>query len=143
MIPKFRAWNKKRQKMIHSDDIIVIDLEDEHITIKEDTYTTVQYITHNGYFYPERDLVKYEFDEVIFMQSTKLMDEKHQCIFEGDIIKASREADGNINVHVGVVKQYCGRWVIDINTDVIDLWANGVNDTNEIIGNMYENPNLI
>ena len=42
---------------------------------------------------------------------------------------------------IGIVKQLEGSWVIDTGSDAVCLWTEI--EENEIIGNIYENPELL
>ncbi|HGA2365036.1 TPA: DUF1372 family protein [Streptococcus agalactiae] len=42
---------------------------------------------------------------------------------------------------IGIVKQLEGAWVIDTGRDAVDLWTEI--DENEVIGNIYENPDFM
>ena len=48
---------------------------------------------------------------------------------------------GNLKPWVGVVKRMEGRWVVDTGEVSITLWSEI--EKTEILGNMFENPDLI
>lgn len=119
---KFRAWDRKNKAMLK--------------------VTTVDF--SNGIcFSPSRekhlDFWNYE---TALMQSTELKDRNENEMYEGDVIKGKEWSKGKSHRHIGVVtyvggefrsvgvKQYCG-------------YNGSVNGSYEIIGNIYENPELV
>ena len=131
MIPKYRAWLKKEQKM---DNYI------DHISwIEEELYCIGDGIT---YMVSAEDLV--------LMQSTGLVDKNGKEIFDGDIVRTTRflgradEIGGFYEYekdYVGVVKVLEGSWVIDTGSVAVRLWSEI--DESEVLGNIYENPELL
>ena len=132
MIPKFRAWDKKLQTML---DVSLIDfkkgvLVGEHWKFGETNFMS--------------------FDEIELMQSTGLVDKNGKEIFEGDIVRTTRflgradEIGGFYEYekdYLGVVKVLEGSWVIDTGSDAVNLWSEI--DENEVLGNIYENLELL
>lgn len=131
MIPKYRAWLKKEQKM---DNYI------DHISwIEDELYCIGDGIT---YMVSAEDLV--------LMQSTGLVDKNGKEIFDGDIVRTTRflgradEIGGFYEYekdYVGVVKVLEGSWVIDTGSVAVRLWSEI--DESEVLGNIYENPELL
>ena len=125
MIPKFRAWLKKEQKM---------DNEIDHISWLEDEL----YCIGDGITY----MVSAE--DLVLMQSTGLKDKNDKEIFEGDIVRQVRTQPTTENeVIIGVITMLEGAWLImnDCEKLASDLWSE--TDENEIIGNIYENPEIL
>ena len=124
MIPKLRAWDKEDERM---------------------SYGVVMYYD---------DMIEYRFDhictgadeDVEFMQSTGLKDKNGIEIYEGDIVRVTDEdestdfCDGGIGTINGLEDLFM--WYIDGEVE------NGLFDINssyyiEVIGNIYENPELL
>lgn len=131
MLPKFRAWLKKEQKM---DNYI------DHISWLEDEL----YCIGDGITY----MVSAE--DLELMQSTGLVDKNGKEIFDGDIVRTTRflgradEIGGFYEYekdYVGVVKVLEGSWVIDTGIVAVRLWSEI--DESEVLGNIYENPELL
>lgn len=125
-IPKFRAWNKNLKTMHGTDDIVFINFEEEEIC--------VQTIYFEQGLPNERDLDFYIFDEIELMQSTGLVDENGEEIFEGDVVHAY----GEDTYLIGVIEYFDNAYCIKNKNGIYNpLWINA--EHYEIIGNIYEN----
>ena len=123
MIPKFRAWLKKEQKM---DNYI------DHISWLEDEL----YCIGDGITY----MVSAE--DLVLMQSTGLVDKNGKEIFEGDILDY-RGRKALVRWH-GSYASFIYRFVDELqkrNTEWKPLYLAYMKC--EIIGNIYENPELL
>ena len=124
MIPKYRAWDRETKSMNGMAEI---------------------YRNRN------QEIELHPRDEnIILMQSTTLEDKNGKEIFERDIVKTTRffgradEVGGFYEYDkelIGIVKVLEGAWVIDTGNDVVHLWTEI--EENEVIGNIYENPELL
>ncbi|HHG7440650.1 phage protein [Streptococcus pneumoniae] len=133
MIPKFRAWVKIGKRMVFSDDILAIDYENKEIV-------TQQVYFENG-LPDDRDIYCYDFDEIELMQSTGLKDKNGKEVFVGDIIKCTR---GCLH-EVYLEKEYGGTYIGGMPAVYLKGLLNGYawTEDEEIIGNIYENPELL
>ena len=128
MIPKFRAWDKESQTMYEVKSII---------------YTLGSMLCVNrSALFPERTLY---FEDTPVMQSTGLLDKNGKEIFEGDIVEFEDADDiENVYINQGVIEWCQGGFTVSNRTTVTmdDLLDE---DTLEvtIIGNIYENPELV
>ena len=123
MIPKFRAWLKKEQKM---DNYI------DHISWLEDEL----YCIGDGITY----MVSAE--DLVLMQSTGLVDKNGKEIFEGDILDY-RGRKALVRWHESYAS-FIYRFVDELqnrNTEWKPLYLAYMKC--EIIGNIYENPELL
>jgi len=121
MIPKFRAWDKTYKKMYEVDEIHwncgEFDFIGDAITFKRGA------------------------DEVELMQSTGLHDKNGKEVFVGDIIKCTR---GCLH-EVYLEKEYGGTYIGGMPA----IYLKGIREgyawtgDEEIIGNIYENPELL
>ncbi|CKD42858.1 phage protein [Streptococcus pneumoniae] len=133
MIPKFRVWVKIGKRMVFSDDILAIDYENKEIV-------TQQVYFENG-LPDDRDIYCYDFDEIELMQSTGLKDKNGKEVFIGDIVKCTR---GCLH-EVYLEKEYGGTFIGGMPSIYLKGLLNGYawTEDEEIIGNVYENPELL
>lgn len=110
---KFRAWHKEQNKMF---EVLVLDMNSGEIFLDGFTVET----TYKGQ--TQKESIWVSVDEVELMVYTGQQDKHGKDIYEGDIVQTG---DG-MRVH------YC-------NLTVETKYTN----TREIIGNIYENPELV
>lgn len=121
MIPKFRAWLKKEQKM---DNYI------DHISWLEDEL----YCIGDGITY----MVSAE--DLELMQSTGLFDRNGKEIFEGDIVKMSKDIYSE-PTYYEVVRHRGGAYRLESKQHGCELWLRHTDC--EVVGNVYENKELL
>lgn len=117
MIPRFRAWLKKEQKM---------DNEIDHISWLEDEL----YCIGDGITY----MVSAE--DLVLMQSTGLKDKNDKEIFEGDIVKMAKDVYSE-PTYYEVVRHYGGAYRLESKQHGCELWLRHADC--EVVGNVYEN----
>ena len=132
MIPKFRAWIKTEKRMIETDDLLDIDYENEVVT-------TQQIYFENG-LPDDRDLDNFVFDEIELMQSPVLVDKSGQEIFEGDIVKMSKDVYSE-PTYYEVVRHRGGAYRLESKQHGCELWLRHTDC--EVVGNVYENHELL
>ena len=125
MIPKYRAWDSVEKKVV------------EHF-----------FITDNGLICnmekPTSDrklLIPIEKSELILMQSTGLVDKNGKEVFVGDIIKCTRGCLHEVYIEKEYGGTYCGGMPAVYLKDLGEGYA--WTEHEEIIGNIYENPELL
>lgn len=129
MIPKFRAWLPTLQWMCEVT-VIDYDLRSVDICRIEDVARHTE--------------MRVDKDEVVLMQSTGLKDKNDVEIFEGDVVtngwKRQVVTFGTQEVEedFGSVRIYRG-----FNLYLGGGYPNAVMSTFEVIGNIYENPELV
>ncbi|MDW8637051.1 YopX family protein [Streptococcus suis] len=126
MIPKFRAWDTVKKSMSEAEAIVYVE---------EKVYPIYSKVIRR--YIP--------FSEAILMQSTGLFDKNGKEIFEGDIIVAMSQGVKAIGE---VKRRIDGYWLMYPSWQHGELWHIVENvDTGEtgveIIGNIYENPELV
>jgi uncharacterized phage protein (TIGR01671 family) len=131
------AWLEEYQKIIH-DKIGCID---DEWKLKLSSFTTSDYTLTDWANY-------YGLEEYTIMQFTGIHDKNGKGIYEGDIVKriAKRSCCGAVEYTIeGVVEWFCEGWVVRENGDDIGgcAWANQKNEIIEVIGNIFENPELL
>ena len=118
---KFRAWLKKEQKM---------DTYIDHISWLEDEL----YCIGDGITY----MVSAE--DLELMQSTAMVDRDGRIIFEGDIVKMSKDVYSE-PTYYEVVRHYGGAYRLESKQHGCELWLRHTDC--EVVGNVYENRELL
>lgn len=125
MIPKFRAWMKSLKWMC---DVTNISFDSKLVDICQqgDTERCTE--------------ISVEFDEIELMQSTGLFDRNGKEVFVGDIVKCTR---GCLH-EVYLEKEYGGTFIGGMPAIYLKGLSEGYawTEDEEIIGNIYENPEL-
>lgn len=121
MIPRYRAWLKKEQKM---------DNEIDHISWLEDEL----YCIGDGITY----MVSAE--DLELMQSTGLVDRDGRIIFEGDIVKMSKDVYSE-PTYYEVVRHRGGAYRLESKQHGCELWLRHTDC--EVVGNVFENKELL
>ena len=140
MIPKFKAWDKMEKQMV---EINSIDFQ---------LGTVGFWFTHNGKRYFKCRSLK----DVILLLSTTIHDKNKKEIFEGDVVhEAFIERFGSYNIPEDCIGRE--KYRVDYDGPVIfkdagflihtekdgDCPLTQEADELEIIGNIYENPELL
>lgn len=135
MIPKFRGWRKTAQKMVNVSSLDWKNDENE----KESLSVIWWYSTQNALVSSADDVS----DDFILMQSTGLFDKNGEEIFEGDVVRVTCEHPIDFPDCQGVVRMLEGRYMVcdDKTERGSELFSEIF--SNEIIGNIYENPELV
>lgn len=118
MIPKIRAWDKKKKTMYNARQI---DFRGEEFCSSENE--------------------RIKFDNVIFMQTTGFKDKNGTEIYEGDILRYGSieiSMTGEVMIKQGEVRLYSGVLCWSLDALIRD---GGVKNT-LVIGNIYETPEL-
>ena len=132
MIPKFRVWDRLRKEMNYKVMVGNCDLNDENWTCP------IIWIEER------KKWLHFDDDYECIMHSTGLKDKNGKEIFEGDVVRQVRTQPTTENeIIIGVVTMIEGAWLImnDCEQLASKLWSE--TDENEIIGNIYENPELL
>lgn len=126
MKPKFRAWTEEGKVMYYD----VYPFKDDTLLLSYDEIA---------------------FDEVpasdfILMQSTGLLDKNGSKIFGGDIVKYKAGGD-TFTEEVAYDKNLAGFGVKDADANIIFTFGELAEDVDlislEVVGNIYENPELL
>ncbi|AAL97890.1 TPA: hypothetical protein VIQ90_001072 [Streptococcus pyogenes] len=132
MIPNFRAFNKKIQKMYGVDGFKAIERKIYRCSLADDEFRlghmeTIHFIEDN-------------LDDYVLMQSTGLKDKNGVKIFEGDVVKLQYTITSDLEFFK--VNQFRGgSWRIDNRRRGSELWLR--NDDCEVVGNIYQNQVLL
>lgn len=129
MIPKFRAWDKVFKEMVQVN-ALVLDEQVVKVTYK------------NG------NVAKEDMKEYELMQSTGLFDRNGQEIFEGDIV-TDGDMISDIKYHQTLGFYMIGKYGFSVpfgqgvDVEYFEEFAVHVSKTFEVVGNIYENPELL
>ena len=126
MIPKFRAWDIHGQKMFANDELIIWN---GNVYANDSKKLTCNY------------LKGWTIDDKYLMQSTGLFDRNGKEVFVGDIVKCTR---GCLH-EVYLEKEYGGTYIGGMPAIYLKGLREGYawTEHEEIIGNIYENPELL
>lgn len=124
MIPRYRVWDRIRKTMYRNEDIVSIDLMKSLIYVKTPFSEQVN---------------NYRLRDVDTMVSTGFTDKDGKEIFSGDIVMS------RCGLFKGVVslEQDLGAYVIRMIGYKDSVRLSAVANTTEIIGNKWENPELL
>ena len=125
MIPRYRAWMKSLKWMC---DVTNISFDSKFVDICQQGDTER---------YTEMSV---EFDEITLMQSTGLFDKNGKEIFEGDIVKMSKDVYSE-PTYYEVVRNRGGAYRLESKQHGCELWLRHTDC--EVVGNIYENPELL
>lgn len=151
MIPKFRAWVKPGVLSNHPDGVVADarpDFLGMECLVKRDDLEGKKCFTEI-----------FDFEDVILMQSTGLKDKNGTEVFTGHVFakifrtveiptgrSGIEKAFGIVKLHDGAYQVHIDGWGYELLKDVLksqntsehsDYWEN------EVIGNIYENPELL
>lgn len=137
MIPKFRAWDKRRKEMWK---VATLHIEDEYA----DLFKT------NIYEKPF-DNPWAKFEDLIFLQSTGLKDKNGVEIFEGDVVVGQQHltTDSSTPFEIKGLVRYSKRntmFYLDEKSFGHDKFMNSLGSSIyqfEVIGNVWEDGDLI
>lgn len=124
MIPKLRAWDKQDERMSYGE----VEYFDDSINYRFDLFCT------------GAD------EDVEFMQSTEIKDKNGVEIFEGDIVNYVKSFTNpmtgsgslSINKNLRIIFKDA-----EFTADGIDIRLKKIVSHMEVIGNIYENPELL
>ncbi len=125
MIPRYRAWMKSLKWMC---DVTNISFDSKFVDICQQGDTER---------YTEMSV---EFDEITLMQSTGLFDKNGKEIFEGDIVKMSKDVYSE-PTYYEVVRHRSGAYRLESKQHGCELWLRHTDC--EVVGNIYENKELL
>ncbi len=130
---KFRAWDKEESEFIdiksfgflESGDVWYVQAIDEYEREIEPPYFTGE-------------------DELVIMQYTGLIDINNTEVFEGDILKFTNDDFAYVSFYEGkyiTITTYEGKYTA--RSDFEDMDLDEALRIGEVIGNIYENPELL
>lgn len=139
---KFRIFDKEQKKIVTTPRHFNFGIVNGTVVLLESCPTVAG-------FYNKR--IAKEYDDVILMQCTGLKDKNNKLIYEGDIVSVKVETQDFFGEDEYYSKNYKGEIIFEkgeIAIDVIDTTKHPISlyyhaKDCEIIGNIYENPELL
>ena len=125
MIPRYRAWDKHRQKMIANDELIIWN---GNVYANDSKKLTCN------------NLKGWSIDDEYLMQSIGLKDKNGKEVFVGDIVKMSKDVYSE-STYYEVVRHRGGAYRLESKQHGCELWLRHTDC--EVVGNIYENPELL
>lgn len=124
MKQKFRAWDSAKKEMF-KDTFAITESGQVVVVEQEDVMSPPDYVF---------------VDHLVIMQSTGLFDKTNTEIFEGDIVKMSKDVSVD-TTYYEVVRRRGGAYSLESKQHGCDLWIRHTDC--EIIGNIYENKDIL
>lgn len=144
---KFRIWDKTSNRMLYQDDFERVELDTKNKMVSLVRSETIE----SSYVLDYEDGIEAE-----IMQYTGFKDVKGKEIYEGDILHVTKVSmcgvdKYNVAEYNTDVKWEDGAFVIkgDADVECYDTWLAAYNNPDspqieiEVIGNIYENPELL
>ena len=125
MIQKFRAWDKHGHKIFANDELIIWN---GNVYANDSKKLTCN------------NLKGWSIDDECLMQSTGLKDKNGKEIFEGDIVKMSKDVYSE-PTYYEVVRHRGGAYRLESKQHGCELWLRHTDC--EVVGNVYENKELL
>jgi uncharacterized phage protein (TIGR01671 family) len=137
---KFRAWDKKGKEMIPFDEPWLCQ-EYGSLAWRSSKYNGIGALP-GSYAYLNDDFDEEEEKPYELMQFTGLADKNGKEIYEGDVVEFT-DQNGRVVNEVGYVDALGAYVLIDHKTNKADFIPTVGEDALEVIGNIYENPELV
>lgn len=123
MIPKFRAYDSGSLSRMYQPDEVMAGNGD--IWIVDEDSVAGEWIVNN---------------DIHLMQSTGLKDKNGKEIFEGDVVKMSKDVYSELTYYE-VARHYGGAYRLESKQHGCELWLRHTDC--EVVGNIYENKELL
>ena len=123
MIPNFRAYDSGSLSYMYQPEEVMVC--DGNIWIIDEDSVAGEWIVNN---------------DIHLMQSTGLKDKNGKEIFEGDVVKMSKDVYSELTYYE-VARHYGGAYRLESKQHGCELWLRHTDC--EVVGNIYENKELL
>ena len=123
MIPRYRAYDGGSLNRMYQPDEVLVG--DGNIWIIDEDSVVGEWIVNN---------------DLELMQSTGLFDKNGKEIFEGDVVKMSKDVYSE-PTYYEVVRHRGGAYRLESKQHGCELWLRHTDC--EVVGNIYENPEFL
>lgn len=124
MIPKYRAWDSAKKEMFK--DTFAITESGQVVVVEQESVASS----------PDYVFVEH----LVIMQSTDMVDRNGNIIFEGDIVKMSKDVYSE-PTYYEVVRHRGGAYRLESKQHGCELWLRHTDC--EVVGNVFENKELL
>lgn len=132
MIPKFRAWDPHKKKMVDDTELVIWG---------GNIYQGNRQKIFERIVEGKKGLIGYSIDDKYLMQSTRIKDKNGTEIFEGDALKNNDYPNQTfICKHSRLQASFQAESLNGLLT--LSFWKDEERDW-QVLGNIYENPELV
>lgn len=146
---KFRAWNTDKRRMSYQDGTnmqpLILRIDGALALLDKDSNDQYQYTYKDNLFITDEEGGNYHSEGFILMQYTGLKDKNGKEIYEGDILLGRFVLD-EVEDHIFLSlteEEKKTQSIMFVVEDIFYPYTNQIPEDLEVVGNTYENPELL